>query len=106
MSYFLDALVLLLLAFELLACCDQSAHVFKELAFSWNSSIPLMSDSEAYHFEGTGIHWSMTEAASVAPCCLYLGSTRLIPCRLTVSMIVEKRESLGFYEDGLACVLR
>jgi hypothetical protein len=65
-----------------------------------------MSESEAYHFEGTGIHWSMTEVASVAPCCLYLGSTRLISCRLTVSMIVEKRVFLVFDEDGLAYVLR
>ena len=65
-----------------------------------------MSESQTYHFGGTGIHWSMTEAASVAPCCLYLGSTRLIFCRLTVTMIVEKRMFLVFDEDGLANVSR
>ena len=96
MSYFLDALVLLLLAFELLACCDQSAHVFKELAFSWNSSIPLMSDSEAYHFEGTGIHWSMTEVASVAPFCLDSGLVRGFPGKVTYATFFENRIILGW----------
>lgn len=50
-----------------------------------------MSGSEAYHFGGIGIHWSMTEAASVAPFCLDPDLMRGSSGKLTYAMFPERR---------------
>ena len=62
----------------------------------------------ADHSGGTGIHWSMTEAAFVAPFCLYSGSVRVTSGKVTYTTLLERLMFLFlfFVEDGLANVLR
>jgi hypothetical protein len=51
--------------------------------------IPSAIRSQAYHFGGTGIHWSMTGVVSVAPYCLNFGLRLLFACRLTDPIFFE-----------------
>ena len=67
-----------------------------------------MLGSWTYHSGGTGIRWSMTEAASAAPFCLTFDLNRLSFFSLTVLMLSKSLRgvySLYFGEDGLANVL-